>query len=50
MCRAARIFLRSLGPEHPSTKTAILNYLSLLTALKLPAEEVAARLRALTGS
>ena len=50
MCRAARIFLRSFGPEHPSTKTALLNYLSLLTALKLPAEEVTARLRAVTGS
>ena len=45
--RAARIFLASLGMDHPKTQKAKGNYLKILLAQSLPEIEIEAKLAAL---
>ena len=45
--RAARIFLASLGMDHPNTEKVKGNYLKILQAQSLPEIEIEAKLAAL---
>jgi hypothetical protein len=45
--RAARIFLASLGMDHPNTQVVKGNYLKILQAQSLPEIEIEAKLAAL---